>query len=150
MLRFALLTSLVLAAGTTAQAADDKPPTFTRAGHTTDSLQVVKERVGKKKAVLVDVREQKEWDAGHLEAAKLVPLSRIRENTLTAEMKKGLPRDKPIYVHCKSGGRVLMVSEILRAKGYDIRPLRPGYEKLVEEGFKKAKPKTEQETKSKR
>ena len=42
-----------------------------------------------------------------------------------------LPKDKPVYCHCRSGGRVLQVSKLLRAKGYDIRPLKAGYEQLL-------------------
>ena len=120
--------------------AEDKigPAKFTAAGHITDSLPVVKARVKAKKAVLLDVREKAEWDAGHLKDAKLVPLSAVRSDNLTAEMKKHLPKDMPVYVHCRSGGRVLSVSKILRAKGYDIRPLKAGYTTLLSNGFEKA------------
>ncbi|MEQ9409372.1 MAG: rhodanese-like domain-containing protein [Fuerstiella sp.] len=114
------------------------PPRFTAQGHSLDSLDVVKNLVQKKQAVLIDVREQREWDAGHLKAAKLVPLSAVKADQLTADMQKYLPMDKPIYCHCASGGRVLIVAELLQAKGYDVRPLRPGYEKLLAEGFQKA------------
>lgn len=124
-------------------AEDPEPnaPKFTSSGHTTDSIGVVKQRVASKEAVLLDVREQEEWDAGHLKAAKLVPLSAVKSDMLTKEMKKHLSKDKPIYVHCRSGGRVLQVSEILRKQGYDIRPLKLGYSKLLGEGFEKAKDK---------
>ena len=89
---------------------------------------------------LVDVREDREWDAGHLRAAKFVPMSRVKSAQLTSEMKKHLPKDKPIYCHCRSGGRVLTVSKLLRAQGYDIRPLKDGYKNLLEAGFEKALP----------
>lgn len=118
-----------------------KPARFTASGHTQDSLSTVKKRLKDKKAVLLDVREQDEWDAGHLKLAKLVPLSKIRADALTAEQKKNLPKDKPIYCHCRSGGRVLTVTKILRAKGYDVRPLKAGYATLIKEGFEKAPPK---------
>ena len=42
--------------------------------HTKDSLDTIKARLVDKKAVLIDVREQLEWDAGHLKDAKLLPL----------------------------------------------------------------------------
>lgn len=136
---FYLLPSIL--AGSVCAMADGNPsdePTFTPAGHTTDSLDTVKDRVKAKKAVLLDVREKTEWEAGHLKVAKLVPLSAVKSQQLTAEMKKNLPKDKPIYCHCRSGGRVLQVSELLRAQGYDIRPLRAGYSKLLDAGFEKA------------
>lgn len=115
------------------------PAKFTATGHTTDSLPVVKQRVKDKKSVLLDVREKPEWDAGHLKHATLVPLSVVKSGKFTKEMKKLLVKDKPIYVHCAAGGRVLSVSKILRARGYDIRPLRDGYSKLLTAGFEKAK-----------
>ena len=113
--------------------------TFTKAGHTTDSLAKVKKSLTDGKAVLLDVREDDEWKAGHLKDAKLLPLSIIRKGKLTHKQKKLLPKDKPVYCHCRSGGRVLAVSRILRVKGYDIRPLKSGFNDLVNAGFKRAK-----------
>ena len=45
--------------------------------HTKDSLETVKKNQEAKKAILVDVREKKEWDDGHLRDAVLLPLSEI-------------------------------------------------------------------------
>lgn len=114
---------------------------FSAKGHTTDTLKDVKKRVAGKKAILLDVREQNEWDAGHLKYAKLVPLSVVKSGKLTTAQKKHLSKDKPIYVHCAAGGRVLQVSKLLRKQGYDIRPLQNGYADLLKMGFEKAKPK---------
>lgn len=111
---------------------------FTSSGHIVDSIDLVKKRLKAKEAVLIDVREVAEWKQGHLQDAKLVPMSVVRSNKLTKEMKESLPKDKPIYCHCLSGGRVLVVSKILREQGYDIRPLNLGYKKMLEAGFKKA------------
>jgi len=127
---------LILLLSTVSTAADKA--TFTKTGHTTDSLTKVKSAVADDKAVLLDVREESEWNQGHLESAKLLPLSIIRKGKLTAKQKKLLPKDKPVYCHCRSGGRVLKVSKILRDKGYDIRPLKSGYADLVKAGFKKS------------
>jgi hydroxyacylglutathione hydrolase len=113
----------------------DEVAEFTEAGHTTDSLSTVKERLAKNEAVLIDVREQSEWDAGHLNVATLIPMSVFRADGLTDDMKQSLPTEKPIYLHCKSGGRVLKVAEILRAEDLDVRPLKAGYDELVEQGF---------------
>ena len=122
------------------------PSTFTSAGHTTDKLEIVKQRVKQKKSVLLDVREKNEWDAGHLKYAKLVPMSVVKSGQLTEDMQKNLPKNKPIYIHCAAGARVLTVSKLLRAKGYDIRPLKDGYSKLLAKGFEKADPKDKQES----
>ena len=111
---------------------------FTEAGHTVDSLDVVKQSVEKDSAVLLDVREQSEWDAGHLANARLLPLSKLKESASVDDAMADVPKDRPIYLHCRSGGRVLMFAELLRGKGYDIRPLKAGFSSLVEAGFSKA------------
>ncbi len=110
---------------------------FTEAGHTVDSLEIVKQSVEKKSAVLLDVREQSEWDAGHLADAQFLPLSKLKESAAVADILAALPKDRPIYLHCRSGGRVLMFAELAQGKGYDIRPLKAGYDRLVEAGFNK-------------
>ena len=104
--------------------------------HTKDSLDTVKKAVAEKKALIVDVREKSEWDAGHLAGAKLLPLSALKENPTSVDVK-GLPKDKPIYLHCGSGKRCLVAAEILKKQGYDARALKEGYQDLVKSGFKK-------------
>jgi len=114
-----------------------------RIEHTKDSLAVVKARLAKGEAVLVDVREPFEWNDGHLKAATLVPLSDLREAKGDAEfakkLAKKLPAKKIIYLHCRSGGRVLAATPILCAMNFDVRPLKAGYSVLVKAGFEKAK-----------
>ena len=46
---------------------------------TKDSLETVQKNIGEKKAVLADVREQTEWDKGHIEGAVFLPLSATPE-----------------------------------------------------------------------
>src|SRR4051794_11098419 len=46
-------------------------------GHTTDPLPEVKAKMQAKQAILVDVREQNEWDRGHVQGAVLLPLSQL-------------------------------------------------------------------------
>ena len=41
--------------------------------HTKDTLDTVKQNIKDGKAVLVDVREQKEWDEGHIAGAVFMP-----------------------------------------------------------------------------
>jgi len=109
--------------------------------HTKDSIKTVKQNLKKKKALLIDVREKKEWDAGHLELAQLVPLSKLQGKIDVKKLAKQLPKKKIIYCHCRSGGRVLKAAPILKKMGYDIRPLKQGYADLLKAGFKKAKKK---------
>ena len=106
--------------------------------HTKDSLDTVKSNVKDGKAVIIDVREQGEWDAGHLKVAVLMPMSKLRSEKQAAELLKSVPKDKIIYTHCKAGGRSLMCGDIFKAAGYDVRPLRPGFDDLLKAGFEKA------------
>jgi phage shock protein E len=106
--------------------------------HTKDSLETVKSNVQEGKAVIVDVREQNEWDAGHLKGAVLMPMSKLRKEDQAAELLKTLPKDKIVYTHCKAGGRSLMCGDILKAAGYDVRPLKPGFDDMLKAGFEKA------------
>lgn len=59
---------------------------------------------------LCDVREQNEWDAGHVEGSELLPLS-----TFDPE---DLPRDKPIVLICRSGNRSMTALSRARAAGF--------------------------------
>jgi putative heme-binding domain-containing protein len=111
---------------------------FTEAGHTTDSLDLVRQRITEGTAVIVDVREESEWNEGHLKNATPSPLSHMKDQTTLIAALTKLPMDRPIYIHCRAGGRALQCAEFLAGKGYDLRPLKAGYEKLVESGFEKA------------
>lgn len=106
--------------------------------HTKDSLDTVKANVKEGKAVIVDVREQDEWDAGHLKEAILIPRSKLQEGAEAAELVKKLDKSKIVYTHCKAGGRALACGEMLKKQGFDVRPLKAGYDDLIGAGFEKA------------
>jgi rhodanese-related sulfurtransferase len=104
-------------------------------GHTKDPLPSVQQALASGQAVLVDVREPSEWSAGHIQGARLVPLSALERGVDPAQLAQVLPKEKIIYCHCLVGGRCLEAAAILRPMGYDVRPLKPGYEALVQAGF---------------
>ena len=106
--------------------------------HTKDTLDTVKENVKAGKAVIVDVREQTEWDEAHLKAAIHVPKSKLDVPTEVEALLKKVPKDKVIYTHCRAGRRALACGEILKKHGYDVRPLKPGTQELLEAGLEKA------------
>jgi rhodanese-related sulfurtransferase len=103
-----------------------------------DALDQVKTEMAKNEAVLVDVREQKEWDEGHIEGALLLPLSWLRDASKESVAEK-LPAKKILYVHCRSGARARTAAGMLKKQGYDARPLKSGFEELVQAGFTRAK-----------
>ncbi len=116
------------------------------AQHSPDSLKQVKARVRAKQAVLIDVREQAEWNQGHLEGAMLIPLSVLmewRRDGITpaqrAQLDKAIAKGTVLYCHCASGGRSVPAAEILRDLGYDARALREGYRDLLDAGFPRSR-----------
>ena len=62
--------------------------------------------------VLVDVREQHEWEICNIEGARLIPMSEF-ENRIDE-----LDSDMDIVVHCKMGGRSATVQDVLNANGF--------------------------------
>ena len=64
-------------------------------------------------AVLLDVREDDEWQAGHAPQAVHVPM------TTLADRLDAVPEGDPLYVICRSGGRSARVVEYLNANGWD-------------------------------
>lgn len=149
----ALFASLLLVSCTTgciASGVDDEQTKKSRSRqpattHTKDSLEVVLDRVNQKDAILLDVRETAEWNAGHLRHAILLPLSELKQadNDVSVQKKLAkLSKEKIVYCHCRSGGRVLMAAPILKSLGYDVRPLKAGYDSLLQAGFQKAPPAT--------
>jgi rhodanese-related sulfurtransferase len=66
------------------------------------------------KFVLVDCREQDEYDRVHIDGAKLVPMSQLADRLGELEPY----RDWDLAVHCHHGGRSLRVVQWLREQGF--------------------------------
>lgn len=147
-----------------ARAAETDVDVANPAPHALESTDLILKRVKEDKAVLYDVREKREWDEGHLDEAKLLPLTelgkKLTDPAYVEKLKKDFPKDKPIYLHCKVGGRSVLAGEALRKElgpEYDFRPLKQGYDELLEAGFvdsslrkaspvAEASPKTDEDT----
>jgi phage shock protein E len=106
---------------------------------TNDPLLTVEQNITTHKAVLVDVREPGEWKEGHIEGAISLPLSSLKKGVDTNALEQQLPKDKIVYTHCVKGVRALTAANILEKLGYNVRPLKVGYEDLVKAGFEKAR-----------
>ena len=64
--------------------------------------------------VILDVREQDEYDAGHIPGAMLLPYTEIE-----SKAEKMLPdKGKQILVYCRSGRRSKIAAEALVELGY--------------------------------
>ena len=64
-------------------------------------------------AYILDVRELDEYEDGHLKVAKFIPLSELRDRY------EEIPKDIPVYIHCRSGQRSYNAVLMLQSKGYD-------------------------------
>jgi YVTN family beta-propeller protein len=68
-------------------------------------------------AVLLDVREDDEWAAGHAPDAVHVPMGQVVARL--DEIAAALP-DRPVRVVCRSGGRSARVTAYLKQAGWDV------------------------------
>jgi rhodanese-related sulfurtransferase len=79
---------------------------------------------------LLDVREQSEWDAGHIDGAVLIPLAE-----LTTRMVE-IPADKTILIICRSGNRSAQARDQLRAAGFNqTSSIDGGMNAWIQEGL---------------
>jgi rhodanese-related sulfurtransferase len=113
---------------------------------TKDSLKVVKTAVDDEKATLVDVRSQKEWDKGHVAGAIFLPVTSLEDELDEKALAKKLPKKGRYYIYCAVGIRATRAGEVLDELGYEVRVLKPGYQQLIEAGFKKAEKKDEKKS----
>ena len=65
--------------------------------------------------VVLDVREQSEFDAGHIPGAVLLPVDTITKDTAAAVIPE---LDSVVLVYCRSGNRSKTASQALADLGY--------------------------------
>lgn len=95
------------------------------------SAEVARQRFGGGTACsVVDVREPVEFALGHLPGAKLIPLGQI--DGRLAE----IPRDRPVVLFCKAGGRAARAQEKLTAAGFtEVFVVSGGTDAWIAAGF---------------
>jgi rhodanese-related sulfurtransferase len=71
-------------------------------------------------ALLLDVRAQDEWDAGHAPMALHVPARRLPERAAK------LPKGKELVLICRSGSRSKVAAEVLAEKGFRVANVSGG------------------------
>lgn len=79
----------------------------------TVDVQTVAEIKERDDVVLLDVREQWEYDEGHIPGVTLIPMAEV------GGRMSEIPTDKEVIVTCRSGNRSGQVAEFLRSQGYD-------------------------------
>lgn len=73
-------------------------------------------------AVLLDVRERAEWNAGHVPGAVHAPLSRL----LAGAALPATAHNRPLVVICRSGNRSRQAAELLTGRGGDAVDVEGG------------------------
>ena len=79
---------------------------------------------------LIDVREQNEWNLGHLPGA--VHISR---GVLESNIEQRVPRDATVVLYCASGNRSAMSALSLEEMGYrSVASMSGGFKDWVAQG----------------
>lgn len=73
---------------------------------------------------LLDVRTPEEYNAGHIEGAKLLD---VNAPDFLQRAKAELQADSPIYLYCRSGARSMKAAQMLAAEGFTVVNLKGGY-----------------------
>ena len=82
-------------------------------GRGVSALQAV-QLINRRDAVIVDVRDDAEFAAGHIPNARHIPLAQLGERLKELERYKS----RPIVVSCRSGTRSASASSILQKHGF--------------------------------
>ena len=102
-----LLLTLLLLAGCGGNAADSAYQQITPEEAT--------ERRDNQEVIILDVREQDEYDSGHIPGAVLLPVGTIDETTAAEVIPE---KDSTVLVYCRSGNRSKTASSTLAELGY--------------------------------
>ena len=101
-----LLLSLLLLTGCGEDSAD---------GYQQISQEEAKAMMDTQVVIILDVREQDEYDSGHIPGAVLLPVGTIDEDTAAAVIPG---KDSTVLVYCRSGNRSKTASAALAELGY--------------------------------
>ena len=79
---------------------------------------------GIRKAQVIDVREKVDYDYGHINGSRNIPMTMFRQRF------QGLRKDQPVYLCDANGIASYRAARILKKNGYtDIYMLKGGYKK---------------------
>jgi len=78
--------------------------------------------------LILDVRSQAEFDAGHVPGAVLIPHDQL------AGRLSELDRDDWVLVYCKTGRRAGIAEKLLAENGFDVRQIEGSWQRWSAEG----------------
>ena len=101
------LSLLLLLTGCGGRAADGSYHQITQ--------EEAKKMMDTQEVIILDVREQDEYDSGHIPGAVLLPVGTIDEDTAAAAIPE---KDSMVLVYCRSGNRSKTAAAALASLGY--------------------------------
>lgn len=130
---FALLVlAAVLVVGCSAPAAPAAPAAAAQADLALPvqiDVATARELSNRDDVLILDVRENDEYAAGHIPGATLVPLGQL------ASRMSELPKDKTIVAVCRSGNRSGQATELLRQNGFNVHNMQGGMNAWQQAGY---------------
>ena len=102
-----LLLSLLLLTGCGGDTSDDSYQQITQ--------EEAKEMMDTQEVLILDVREQDEYNSGHIPGSVLLPVDTIDEETAAEVIPE---KDSTVRVYCRSGNRSKTASSTLAELGY--------------------------------
>ncbi len=91
--------------------------------YTVKQIDRLKAMAKEKQALLIDVREPREYASGHLQGAMNIPLRSLSDNL------NQIPKNSPVILYCSTGYRAAMGVMALQMLGYNkVKAFRPGIE----------------------
>lgn len=70
--------------------------------------------INRREPLVLDVRGQGEFAAGHIAGARLIPVGELKARVSEIEKFK----DKPVLVHCATGNRSFTAARLLKEAGF--------------------------------
>lgn len=94
------------------------------------ALEVQEQLARGETLVLVDIREQNEWNLGHA-----APAIYIGRGVLESQIESRVPRDTPVILYCASGNRSALAARVLEEMGYtNVASMAGGFRDWVASG----------------
>lgn len=92
--------------------------------------EVIQMRERGEDVAIVDVREDREWNLGHLPGAV-----HVARGTLEGRIEGAVPRERKVILYCARGNRSALAADTMREMGYrDVASLTGGIQSWVDAG----------------